>query len=82
MRTVAAYAVILAATLALFLLAPQTDLWVSALFYQPQHGFTLRDWEPLSLSLPHDSVGCLGHRRRRSGGGGMAVPDAAAVVAV
>jgi lipid A 4'-phosphatase len=48
-RGAAVYALIVAAALALFLLAPQVDLQVSALFYQPQHGFALRDREPLSL---------------------------------
>lgn len=48
-RGAAVYILIVAVAAALFLLAPQIDLWVSALFYQPQHGFTLREWEPLSL---------------------------------
>jgi lipid A 4'-phosphatase len=48
-RGAAVYVVIVAVTAALFLLVPQVDLWVSALFYRPQHGFTLRDREPAAL---------------------------------
>ena len=39
MRGVAIYAACVAAALALFLLLPQVDLWVSGWFYQPQRGF-------------------------------------------
>ncbi|HUC69896.1 MAG TPA: phosphatase PAP2 family protein, partial [Stellaceae bacterium] len=49
MKAVAAYAACVAAALALFLLLPQLDLWVSGLFYQPQHGFVLRDWAPVTF---------------------------------
>ena len=49
MRAVALYAALVAAALALFLLAPHVDLWVSGLFYEPRAGFALRDWGPASL---------------------------------
>jgi lipid A 4'-phosphatase len=48
-RGVALYALAVGMATALFLLVPQVDLSASALFYDPHHGFTLRDWEPLSL---------------------------------
>jgi lipid A 4'-phosphatase len=48
-KALATYAACVAAALALFLLLPQLDLWVSGLFYQPQHGFVLRDWAPVTF---------------------------------
>jgi lipid A 4'-phosphatase len=47
MKGLALYAASVVAALALFLLLPQLDLWVSGLFYQPQRGFVLRDWAPV-----------------------------------
>jgi len=49
MRGAAIYAALVAGALALFLLAPQIDLWASGLFYLPQRGFVLRDWGPVWL---------------------------------
>ena len=47
MKGLAIYAAVLVASLALFWLAPGIDLFVSRLFYDPQHGFTLAAWPPL-----------------------------------
>jgi lipid A 4'-phosphatase len=47
MRAVAAYGAALAASLALFWFFPGIDLFVSGLFYDPQHGFPLAAWAPL-----------------------------------
>jgi lipid A 4'-phosphatase len=47
MKGLAIYAAVLIASLALFWLAPGVDLFVSGLFYDPQHGFTLAAWPPL-----------------------------------
>lgn len=49
MKAVALYAALVGAALALFLLVPQLDLWVSGLFYEAGHGFELRDWAPMTL---------------------------------
>jgi lipid A 4'-phosphatase len=49
MRAAAIYAACVAAALALFLLVPQVDLWVSNWFYQPQRGFVMRDWAPAAF---------------------------------
>ncbi len=49
MRGVAIYATLLAAALALFLLLPQLDLWVSDLFYARGRGFVLASWPPVIL---------------------------------
>ena len=49
MKAVAIYAALAAAATALFLLLPQIDLFVSALFYVPGHGFALRDRAPVAL---------------------------------
>src|SRR5271155_820894 len=49
MRGVAIYAAFLAAALALFLLLPQLDLWVSGLFYARGRGFVLANWPPAIL---------------------------------
>jgi lipid A 4'-phosphatase len=43
----AIYGTALAASLALFYCVPQVDLFVSRLFYDPVHGFTLASWPPL-----------------------------------
>ena len=43
----AIYGAALAASLALFYWLPQVDLFVSGLFYDPVHGFTLASWPPL-----------------------------------
>ena len=43
----AIYGAVLAASLALFYWAPQVDLFVSGLFYDPVHGFTLATWPPV-----------------------------------
>ena len=40
---------LIAATVLLFLLAPQIDLSVSGWFYQPHHGFVLHDWAPVAF---------------------------------
>jgi len=48
-RGAVVYAAVVAAALALFLLMPQIDLWVSGLFYEPPRGFVLRDWAPVSF---------------------------------
>jgi lipid A 4'-phosphatase len=47
MRGIAIYLAVLAASLALFWLVPGIDLFVSRLFYSPQHGFPLAAWPPL-----------------------------------
>jgi lipid A 4'-phosphatase len=47
MKGLAVYAAVLVASLALFWFAPQVDLVVSGLFYDPQHGFALAAWPPL-----------------------------------
>jgi lipid A 4'-phosphatase len=47
MKGLAVYAAALAASVALFLLLPGIDTWVSGWFYDPQHGFTLAGWPPL-----------------------------------
>ena len=47
MKGVCVYGAILLLSLALFWLAPAIDLYVSGLFYDPQHGFTLAAWGPL-----------------------------------
>jgi lipid A 4'-phosphatase len=49
MRGVAIYAAFFAAALALFLLLPQLDLWVSSLFYARGRGFVLANWLPVIL---------------------------------
>jgi lipid A 4'-phosphatase len=43
----AIYGGALAASLVLFYWVPQVDLFVSGLFYDPVHGFTLASWPPL-----------------------------------
>jgi lipid A 4'-phosphatase len=48
MKGVAIYCAVLAASLALFWLVPGIDLWVSGLFYSPQHGFVLGGWQPIA----------------------------------
>ena len=47
MKGLAIYGAVLVASLALFWLAPGIDLFVSGLFYDPQHGFALAAWPPL-----------------------------------
>lgn len=47
MKGIAIYAGVLAASLALFRFVPGVDLFVSGLFYDPQHGFMLAAWPPL-----------------------------------
>jgi lipid A 4'-phosphatase len=47
MKGLALYGVVLAASLALFWLVPGVDLFVSNLFYDPQHGFWLAGWAPM-----------------------------------
>jgi lipid A 4'-phosphatase len=47
MKGFAIYGAVLVASLALFWLAPGIDTFVSGLFYDPQHGFTLAAWPPL-----------------------------------
>jgi lipid A 4'-phosphatase len=47
MKGFASYGAVLATSLALFWLVPGIDLFVSGLFYDPQHGFTLATWPPL-----------------------------------
>jgi lipid A 4'-phosphatase len=49
MRGAAVYAAVVAAAVALFLLLPHIDLWVSGWFYEPPRGFVLRDWAPVSF---------------------------------
>ncbi len=49
MRGVAIYSALLASALALFLLLPQLDLWVSDLFYARGRGFVLASWPPVIL---------------------------------
>jgi lipid A 4'-phosphatase len=49
MRHMTIFAGLLAATLAVFLLLPQIDLLVSALFYVQGRGFVLADWPPVIL---------------------------------
>ena len=49
MRGTAIYAAFFAAALALFLLLPQLDLWVSGLFYARGRGFVLESWPPVIL---------------------------------
>jgi lipid A 4'-phosphatase len=49
MRGMAIYATLFAAALALFLLLPQLDLWVSGLFYARGRGFVLANWPPVIL---------------------------------
>jgi lipid A 4'-phosphatase len=49
MRGAAIYLGLLTAATALFLLLPQTDLWVSSLFYAPGHSFELAHWLPVVL---------------------------------
>jgi lipid A 4'-phosphatase len=46
-RGFAIYGAVLAVSLALFYWVPQTDLFVSGLFYDPGHGFALADWPPV-----------------------------------
>jgi lipid A 4'-phosphatase len=48
MKGVAIYSALLVASLALFWWAPGIDLFVSGLFYDPRHGFTLAAWRPLT----------------------------------
>jgi len=43
----AIYGAALATSLALFYWVPQVDLFVSGLFYDPAHGFTLANWPPV-----------------------------------
>jgi lipid A 4'-phosphatase len=50
MRGAAIYAGLVVAALALFLLVPQLDLWVSGLFWHPGRGFVLRDWAPVNFT--------------------------------
>ena len=47
MKGFAIYGAVLAASLALFWLVPGVDLFVSSLFYEPQHGFWLAAWPPM-----------------------------------
>jgi lipid A 4'-phosphatase len=47
MRGVTIFAAVFAAALALFLLLPQLDLWVSGLFYARGRGFVLANWLPV-----------------------------------
>jgi lipid A 4'-phosphatase len=47
MKGFAIYGAVLVASLALFYWVPSVDLWVSGLFYNPQHGFTLANWPPV-----------------------------------
>jgi lipid A 4'-phosphatase len=47
MKGLAIYGALLLASLALFWFVPGVDLFVSGLFYDPQHGFTLAAWSPL-----------------------------------
>src|SRR5271154_5111197 len=47
MKGLAIYGAVLVASLMLFWLVPGVDLFVSGLFYDPQHGFTLAAWPPL-----------------------------------
>ena len=47
MKAIAAYGAALALSLALFWFLPGIDLFVSGLFYDPQHGFPLAAWVPL-----------------------------------
>lgn len=49
MKGVAIYAAFFAAALALSLLLPQLDLWVSGLFYARGRGFALANWPPVIL---------------------------------
>lgn len=49
MTAVAVYALAVVAAAALFLLAPQLDLWVSGLFFRPGRGFVLRNWPPAAF---------------------------------
>ncbi|HWB47972.1 MAG TPA: phosphatase PAP2 family protein [Stellaceae bacterium] len=49
MKGVAVYAAALVASLALFWLVPGADLFVSSLFYDPQHGFWLAPWLPIRI---------------------------------
>jgi len=47
MKRLPIYGAVLAVSLALFWFAPGIDLFVSGLFYDPQHGFVLAAWPPL-----------------------------------
>ena len=47
MKGFAIYGLVLVASLALFWFVPGVDLFVSGLFYDPQHGFVLATWPPL-----------------------------------
>jgi len=47
MKGLAVYGAILVASVALFLLFPGIDTWVSGWFYDPQRGFILAEWPPL-----------------------------------
>ena len=47
LRGVAIYGAVLVASLLLFWYVPGIDLFVSRLFYDPQHGFWLAAWPPL-----------------------------------
>jgi lipid A 4'-phosphatase len=47
MTAIYVYGAVLLVSLALFWLAPGVDLFVSGLFYDPQHGFALAAWLPL-----------------------------------
>ena len=46
-KAAAIYGAVLVASLALFLAIPGIDLFVSGLFYDPQHGFWLAAWPPM-----------------------------------
>ncbi|HML10811.1 MAG TPA: phosphatase PAP2 family protein [Stellaceae bacterium] len=48
MKGPAIYGAALIVSLVLFYWVPQVDLFVSGLFYNPAHGFTLADWPPIS----------------------------------
>jgi lipid A 4'-phosphatase len=48
MRGMYVYGAVLVLSLALFLWVPGIDLFVSGLFYDPQHGFALAAWRPLA----------------------------------
>ena len=67
MRGVAIYAAFFAAALALFLLLPQLDLWVSGLFYARGRGFVLESWPPVILvyrAVPWVAWGIVSGYRR------------------
>jgi lipid A 4'-phosphatase len=49
MRTLAVYLGVVVFALILFFLLPQVDLVTSGLFYDPERGFVLADWPPVTL---------------------------------